>query len=221
MQLELTETGDGSLSIFSHDFGETYHSINGAINESLHIFIDCGFKCIDKQEIRILEIGFGTGLNAFLTYLEAQKLQKIVCYTAIELFPLPECIYELLNYVELIEPTKALIFKKLHEVAWDEEVEIEEGFAINKIRTDLVSYCFANDKLFDLVYFDAFAPDTQPEMWTHEIFEKIYKTVAAGGILTTYSSKGTVKQNLRNAGFKVNRLKGPTGKRHILRAEKI
>ena len=172
---------------------------------------------MQKTSIQLFELGFGTGLNAFLTLLAAKELKIKIKYTTVELYPIDNQLITSLNYAELLsEPEKK--FQKLHQAAWGKAVEITDNFCLTKVQTDFLNYRFSEK--FDLIYFDAFSPDTQPEMWTQTAFEKIYKALNWNGILLTYSSKGTVKQALRASGFIVKRLKGPAGKRHILLARK-
>ena len=202
---------------------EHYHSVFGAINESRHIFIGAGFKYIveRKTNLKILEIGFGTGLNALLTYIEAENSGCSVEYIAIELNPLAENIYSKLNFNDLIDyPGSQRIFLHLHQSPWNELVKLSSAFHLQKINISLQDYQ-PGSETFDLVYFDAFGPDIQPEMWTREVFEKMAFCLKKDGILVTYSTKGTVKRNLASAGFKIVKLPGPTGKREILRAIKI
>ena len=221
MEVRLVKTGDGSDTLFVPELNEHYHSTFGAINESKHIFIDAGFKQItdNQQDCRILEIGFGTGLNAFLTLIEARKKQVNVHYTSIEAFPLPGNIIKQLNYPDLLDPSEAGLFILLHNRAWGKEEKITGSLTLLKIK-DKLENCDFPTGYFDLVYFDAFGPEVQPELWTSEIFCKIFNSTVPGGILVTYSSKGSIRRSLKNAGFSVEKLPGPTGKREITRATK-
>jgi len=212
---KIITTQDGSFSLKSLFFDETYHSINGASSESMHVFINSGFNQISKDEISVFEVGFGTGLNAILTFNEAQKNRKNVNYISIEKFPIDFDIAKKLNYDILTDNNE--VFFKLHSCKWNKQHEISDFFTFTKIQADFTSFLFT--KKFDVFYFDAFSYDTQPEMWSSIIFEKIYDATNKNGILVTYSSKGIVKQNLRSVGFLVKRLKG-FKKRHILRATK-
>lgn len=220
MENKIIITGDGSHSLFVPEINEHYHSSFGALSESRHVFIETGlrFRFSKLSIINILEVGFGTGLNALLTCLEA-KNQRIG-YTAIEAFPLTIDMIQQLNYPKLLEDRRAgEIFSKLHQAKWEQPSSITEQMILTKKKVLLEAAHFA-PRSFDLVYFDAFAPEVQPELWTAGIFERLFGWLTTGGILVTYSSKGTVKQNLRTAGFAVERLAGPPGKRHILRATK-
>lgn len=215
----LEETKDGSHTLFVPALDEHYHSVNGAVQESMHVFIDAGLRKVATDKVQVLEVGFGTGLNAFLTLLESEKWQKQVHFTSLELYPLAEDIYGRLNYGELILPEKADLFIKLHQVGWERSVEITPLFHLQKKKADLCQYDFG-DEMYDLIYFDAFAPDKQPEMWQPELFRKLFDHTRSGGILTTYCAKGVVRRAMQAAGYTVERLQGPPGKREMLRATK-
>lgn len=222
-KVELEITGDGSHTLYVPEIGEHYHSIYGAIAESRHIFLEAGFMHIYKpgKKIRILEVGFGTGLNALLTFIEAEISGCDVEYSTIELNPLGEDIYSILNFDGLLDHTGSHeIFIRLHHSPWNENVHLAAGFSLHKINRSLQDYQ-PEKETFDLVYFDAFGPDVQPEMWTKEVFDKMAFGLKKDGVLVTYSTKGTVKRNLKNAGFSIEKLPGPKGKREILRAIKI
>ena len=223
MKKELKQTADGSHTIFVPELDEHYHSVNGAIEESKHVFIRAGFEhCLKPGgKMNLLEVGFGTGLNALLTCLAAQKMNVQVNYVGIEAYPLPDDIIKNLNYPEATGEKQAFeLFRKIHDANWVYPSYITERFLLNKVEAKLEDVSLA-DGMFNLVYFDAFAPDVQPELWSGEIFSKLYAALAADGILVTYSSKGAVKQALRNAGFSVERLPGAAGKHHMLRAGKL
>ena len=213
------KTKDGSDTLYSPNFKEHYHSTFGAFSESIHVFIQAGLNHCQLKSIKIFEVGLGTGLNTILTYIESIKRNLTVEYTAIELFPVNLEIINQLNYTEFLSEDQKSVYSRLHTCKWNETVKISSNFTFQKIKSDFNNYNFSNK--YDLIYFDAFAPEKQPEMWSSENFAKIYVALYENGILTTYSSKGIVKNNLRSAGFKVTRLPGPSGKRHILRAEKI
>jgi len=215
---KIITTIDKSTTLYSEKFDEHYHSTFGAINESTHIFINEGLLYSKLKTVNIFEVGFGTGLNAFLTYIQSQKLNIEVNYTCIEKYPIDLQIANQLNYPNLISPQNKNVFELLHSCKWEENILINNSFNFKKVLKDFTEFEFS-DK-YDIIYFDAFAPEKQPELWRLEIFKKIYDALNNQGILTTYSSKGIVKNNLREAGFSVKRLKGPEGKRHILRAEK-
>lgn len=212
-------TDDSSNTLYSETFKEHYHSTNGAINESMHVFIQSGLHYLTLKSVNILEVGFGTGLNAFLTFVNAQELNIDVNYTTIEQYPVDIEIINKLNYTNLISEENQEVFQLIHACPWNEEIQIGSSFKITKELIDLKKYEFPRN-YFNLIYFDAFSPETQPELWTQSVFTELYLSLKKRGILTTYSSKGIVKNNLREAGFSVKRLKGPIGKRHILRATK-
>jgi len=216
--LYIKSTDDNSHTIHSTLFNENYHSRHGAIAESLHVFINSGLNYCQLKSIKIFEVGFGTGLNAFLTFLESVKRNLKIEYTTIELYPVDEILIKKLNFGTILSEDHRQAFNLLHSMEWNKNKALLENFSLIKIKHDFNLFQFTDH--YDLVYFDAFSPDTQPEMWSVENFTKIYHALNNKGILTTYSSKGLVKNNLRSAGFKVSRLPGPKGKRHILRAIK-
>lgn len=216
---ELKITEDGSHTLYVPELNEHYHSTHGAIQEAMHVYIDAGFNYCEKEAIHILEIGFGTGLNCFLSLLEAKKQNRKIVYHSIELYPISKNEINHLNYPSQILNSDASIFEKLHQVEWNQEAKISDCFALTKLQGDLRGYQFPSK--YDLVYFDAFAPDIQPSLWTQEIFKNIHKHLNYNAILTTYCTKGIVKQALRASGFKVKRLPGPPGKRQMLRATKL
>jgi tRNA U34 5-methylaminomethyl-2-thiouridine-forming methyltransferase MnmC len=194
--------------------------VHGAITESKHVFIKNGLHFSKKHPVIVFEIGFGTGLNAFLTCLEAMKNKSPVIYYAIEKYPLETCDILLLNYAGIIASGKQDkdIFGQLHAAPWGKLITINSDFSIYKIKGDLLLY--EPDFVFDLIYFDAFAPEKQPEMWTSEIFSRLFNRLNEGGILVTYCVKGDVKRTLKETGFKIEKLPGPPGKREVLRAVK-
>lgn len=219
LKREIKITEDGSHTIYIPELNEHYHSTHGAIQEAIHVYINAGLHFSDKNPIRILEIGFGTGLNAYLTLVEAENNKRSIVYHSLERYPVDEEQLKVLNYPEQIDFYNKGLFKKLHEVDWNKASEISDNFELKKINGDLKTIDI-KDK-YDLIYFDAFAPDIQPDLWTEEIFKKLYKCTNSNAILVTYCSKGIVKRALRASGFEVKRLAGPPGKHHILRATKI
>ncbi|MCA6362843.1 MAG: tRNA (5-methylaminomethyl-2-thiouridine)(34)-methyltransferase MnmD [Bacteroidetes bacterium] len=217
---ELILTADGSHSLFVPALNEHYHSVHGAIQESLLVFMRMGFdEALKKrQALRILEIGFGTGLNAWLTLLATGHAQ--VHYTSLEAYPVDPQQATQLNYA-LHEGAQgdATVFAQLHDAVWNEAVPITTGFTLQKMHCTLDAFTPKPGE-FELIYFDAFAPRVQPELWTQEVFEKMYFALDTGGILTTYCAKGQVRRNIQAAGFMVERLQGPPGKREMLRGRK-
>ena len=217
MQIHLTE--DGSHTLFSEKLGECYHSQHGAVQESEHIFIHAGFnKCI-KSELNVLEVGFGTGLNAFLTLLKSDTACKKINYTAIELYPVEESIVEQLNYSDIVGGNNDDDFYKIHRAVWGQSVAINDWFSLTKIQDDFTQVNL--EGIYDLIYFDAFSPEKQPEMWTQKCFDMLYRHADTGCVLVTYCAKGIVRRAMQQAGFQVERLPGPPGKREILRAIKL
>jgi len=216
----LVNTSDGSNTFYLPDLEEHFHSINGAIQESEHVYIGSGLRALPNKRLSILEVGFGTGLNAWLTLLEIAASDRKAEYYALELFPLSETEYLQLNYAEDKPEMEKNIFLELHRCPWEKKTELTQGFSITKLSCDFTTTSLSNLPLFDLIYFDAFAPDKQPAMWTVQGFEKLFQHCQVGTILVTYCAKGQVRRDLVQAGFKVERLPGPTGKREMLRAIK-
>jgi tRNA U34 5-methylaminomethyl-2-thiouridine-forming methyltransferase MnmC len=215
---EIVRTEDGSDTLYVSELDEHYHSVHGAIQESEHIFINSGFDFSEANPIRILEIGFGTGLNALLTCIHSEKLNRKVYYSSVEKYPLPPEITSSLNYPDMLKGDSRLLFDKIHGCRWNSLVQLTRNFTLNKIEGDLLSLNI--DGTFDLVYFDAFGPDKQPGMWSDDIFAMIGAATCRGGILVTYSVKGSVQRSLKRSGFNITLLPGPPGKRQILRAIK-
>jgi len=219
MHTELKITEDGSHTLFVPEIDECYHSTHGAIQESRHIFIEAGLKQCPKPVINILEIGFGTGLNAFLTLLEGESSVKQIHYTTLEKYPVEIETAIQLNYSAEIAPDKKQIFEQLHTSPWNEEIKLTPFFTLKKIEVDFTEAVF--DTQFDVIYFDAFSPEKQPEMWNEALFSTIFTHCNPGAILTTYCAKGMVRRAMQDAGFKVERLPGPPGKREILRGLRV
>lgn len=214
---EIELTLDGSHTLYVPEMDEHYHSVNGAIQEAMHVYIGAGLDQIKKESIRVLEIGFGTGLNCWLTLLESENRRQITYYSY-ELYPLnPELIAQL-NYTQALNRENPELFAQLHIAAWDTAVTITDHFILNKINGDSSSGSLPEQ--IDVIYYDAFAPEKQPEMWREEIFERLFACTAPGGVLTTYCAKGTVRRMMQKAGYSVERIPGPPGKREMLRATK-
>ena len=235
MERDIIHTKDGSATLASQEFNETYHSINGALTETSHIFINNGIaryleriaKTNNKREVvNIFEVGFGTGLNCLATARYNIGLQGLnINYNTIEKFPLSIIKTRELNHLELFPVQFRKIAASIYDAPWNIPVEIFPGFNLNKIEGDLVlllqnGFPMLDGKQADVVYFDAFSPGVQPELWQPGIFEEIYRMMGDRAILVTYSAKGIVKSALRDSGFEVSRVQGPPGKRHILVAEK-
>jgi len=219
LKREILITADGSTTIHLPEWDEQYHSKHGAIQEAYHVFIKNGLDLFSK-EVALLEIGFGTGLNAFITLLEAKKRNLLIDYVGAEAFPISNDEVSLLNYpleLQVSEAEKAL-FYKLHKVAWEEKHFINKEFTLTK-RKQL--FADITDKsTFDLIYFDAFGARVQPDLWTEAIFVKMYDALKPNSCLVTYSAKGSVRRAMQSVGFIVERLEGPPGKREMLRARK-
>ena len=217
--MKLEQTADGSYTLYVPELDEHYHSIKGALTESQHIFIDMGLKHSSVNSPKILEIGLGTGLNCILTLLEAEESQRHIHYTGIERYPLNEEVIRKLDYPSMIGNKHEDRYLAIHQTPWEEDIHLSPWFTLHKIEGDFTHYTFENK--YDIIYFDAFAPEKQPEMWEQSLFDNLYNILNEGGILTTYCAKGVVRRMLQTAGFKVERLPGPPGgKREILRATK-
>ncbi|MFW6226823.1 MAG: tRNA (5-methylaminomethyl-2-thiouridine)(34)-methyltransferase MnmD [Bacteroidota bacterium] len=210
-------TRDGSHSLYVPGLNEHYHSVHGAIAESRHIFIRNGLQAFKKPVIKILETGFGTGLNMLLTFLESQKTRQSIYYETIEKYPVPFHIIQQLNYPAMLNSGQET-FEHMHRAGWNKQISLDRHFVFKKIQGDIKN--FTIDTGIDIIYFDVFAPDVQPDLWEQPIFDRLYKHLNAGGILVTYSAKGIVKRRLQSAGFHVEKLPGPPGKREIIRARK-
>jgi tRNA U34 5-methylaminomethyl-2-thiouridine-forming methyltransferase MnmC len=215
----IIETSDGSHTIYVPELDEHYHSIHGAVQESSFIFIRNGFDVSQADPVNILEIGFGTGLNALLTATHGLNGKRNIFYTTLEKYPIGIGIIESLNHHSFAGPEGREIFNRIHAAEWNAMVNICPNFNIKKIKTDVTK--IKPEGLFDLIYFDAFGPDKQPEMWTPEVFRSVADVTITNGILVTYSAKGEVKRNLKAVGFGVSLLPGPPGKRQMIRAVKI
>ncbi|MCZ2443037.1 MAG: tRNA (5-methylaminomethyl-2-thiouridine)(34)-methyltransferase MnmD [Flavobacteriales bacterium] len=210
-------TKDGSDTILHPVLNEHYHSIHGAIAESEHVFIKHGMQAIDNNPVNILEIGMGTGLNAFLTWLEAEKTKRPVHYVTLEPYPVTEDLAKALNYAQVLRADRKW-FLMLHHCPWEKPNVLSPIFSFEKHKTAIQS--FATTKKFHLIYFDAFSPDKVPEMWQADVFNKLYQILEPGGLLVTYCAKGAVKRTLQEVGFFVKKVAGPPGKREMMIAGK-
>lgn len=217
--VEIITTSDGSHSLMNTDLQETYHSVHGAIQESKHVFIHAGLDFWMEQnsgkEVRILELGFGTGLNALLTLLGTSHLPVSVHYESWEMYPLELSIARQLNYGDVLRAP--LEFLKLHEVPWEEPSKIASDFILTKRKGD-IQQALWNEQAFDIIYYDAFAPAKQPYLWEMDVLKKITDTLPSGGVWVTYCAKGQVKRDLRSLGLKVETLPGAPGKKEMIRA---
>jgi tRNA U34 5-methylaminomethyl-2-thiouridine-forming methyltransferase MnmC len=212
-------TSDGSSTLFSDRFNETYHSRHGAIQESVHVFMQAGWEHLYPRppQVHILEMGFGTGLNALLAAMKAASEKQMVYYTSLEAYPVAKEEAQALNYGQMLDEQE--LFEALHEATWGEATTIHPFFSLQKLHLKLEDFTGSPDT-YDLVFYDAFAPNSQPELWTEAVFTKLRRWMAAGGILTTYCAKGDVRRAMIAAGLRAERIPGPPGKREMLRAEK-
>jgi tRNA U34 5-methylaminomethyl-2-thiouridine-forming methyltransferase MnmC len=217
MSLKIISTSDQSQTLYNDALDETYHSRHGAYQESVHVYITSGLDELkSKKQISVFEMGFGTGLNVLLTQMFAETHEIDIHLTTIELYPLGKEIWSQLEYART--PEERLVYTQLHEAKWEEDTKVSPHFSIRKKKVSLLE--FTASAAFDIIYWDAFGPEVQPELWTLEVFQKLFGFLALGGILVTYSAKGQVRRNMVEAGFKVDRLPGPPGKREMLRAVK-
>lgn len=219
MDRKVIITSDGSTTIHIPEWDEQYHSIHGAIQEAKHVFIKNGLSLFNNQKLSILEMGFGTGLNSFITFLEAEKYKLSVDYVGVEAYPISNEVVEELNYVsELKAEDFDSVFDAMHSEGWEVKNEISSKFTLTKRKQ------FFNEikdiDTFNLIYFDAFGSRVQPDLWTEEIFKLMYNSLKRNGVLVTYSAKGSVRRAMQAVGFTVERLEGPPGKREMLRATK-
>lgn len=212
-------TADGSHTVYNQQIDETYHSTHGALQESMHVFINAGFNQVPENEIVVFEMGFGTGLNALLTLLAAAKNEKQIRYVTIEKFPLAAEIVSQINYSAVLQLPDNKMFEKIHLAEWNKTERISPNFEILKINADFTE--FRHSETYNLIYFDAFSPAHQPEIWTAQLLENLYDSCRRNAILTTYCAKGELRRNLQSVGFVVERIAGANGKREMLRARKL
>ena len=219
MKREIIQTRDGSTTINIKEWDECYHSRFGAIQEAQHVFIKNGLALFENNAVSILEIGFGTGLNAFITFLESLKRNQTIHYVGVEGYPVSSEEAQLMNYVsELNAEPERMVFELMHQSNWDEEIRLRNDFLFTKRNQ------FFDDiddvEEFDLIYFDAFGYRVQPELWSTEIFRKMFIALKPNGILVTYAARGVVKRSMIEVGFTVEKLEGAPGKREMFRAKK-
>lgn len=220
MKREIITTNDGSTTIHLPELNESYHSKHGAIQEAYHVFIKNGLSLFEGKSVSILEIGFGTALNSFITYLEAKKSNQTIDYVGVEAYPVAVEEALQMNYVkELNANQEAAIFKDMHEANWEEKVAISDDFSLTK-RQQLFQEINDEDA-YNLIYFDAFGFRVQPELWSLEVFQKMYNALKINGVIVTYACRSSIKNAMIECGFKVEKLPGAPGKREMLRAKKI
>ena len=218
--LQIISTKDGSQTILNEELDSTYHSTHGALTESKHVFLDKGLRKIVEKgvtNITLLEMGFGTGLNALITAELAKELNLTVQYHTLELFPVPHDVWSSYKLPEEIK-TQQELFEQLHYAEWNKLISVNNHFALKKHQVSLLE--FIPDTAFDLVYYDAFEPETQPELWTEEVFKKLYSWMNSNAVLTTYCCKGYVRRNMIGVGFEVEKVPGPPGKREMIVAHR-
>ncbi|CAI2769111.1 tRNA (5-methylaminomethyl-2-thiouridine)(34)-methyltransferase MnmD [Flavobacterium collinsii] len=219
MKREIIKTLDGSTTIHLQEWDECYHSKHGAIQEAKHVFIKNGLSLFDSDPVSILEIGFGTGLNAFITFLESSQKQQPIDYVGVEAYPVDAKEVLAMNYVDELEAAVYKeVFEKMHEYEWNQKVAITNDFSLTKRKQFFDE--IDDFEIFDLIYFDAFGYRVQPELWSTEIFRKMYKSLRPNGVLVTYAARGVVKRSMIEVGFTVEKLAGPPGKREMFRAFK-
>lgn len=219
MKREIIQTSDGSTTIHIPEWKESYHSKHGAIQEANHVFIKNGLSLFEGKDIAIMEIGFGTGLNAFITFLESSKLKQNIDYVGVEAYPVSNEELAAMNYVaELGVTSQQSIFDIMHQSNWEEKCIIDGHFDLTKRKQFFDN--IVDENYFDLIYFDAFGYHVQPDLWSTEIFRKMYNALKDNGVLVTYAARGVVKRSMIEVGFTVEKLAGPPGKREMFRATK-
>lgn len=218
---QIITTADGSKTLFIDEMREQYHSVNGALTESDYVYLRQGYDFHPVQQPVVLEVGFGTGLNCLLTALRAEKQQRETIYYTLEKYPLAKNITDKLNYGALISEEAEQLFQKIHTCEWGKKEQISPFFHLNKLKLDITRDELNKVTPCHIVYFDAFGPDKQPEMWTSSVFGKVFEKTFYDGILVTYSAKGEVRRQLSAIGFKAQRLPGPPGKKEMLRGIKV
>jgi tRNA U34 5-methylaminomethyl-2-thiouridine-forming methyltransferase MnmC len=223
MERRIIKTADGSDTVEIPELNVSYHSKHGAIQESMHVFIESGFRYLcghnSKERpdlVRIFEMGFGTGLNAFLTAIEVAEKRIEVYYEAIEQFPLRKDHADALNYTSVLNHED--LFQQIHKSKWNEKMILGDFFRLKKVNENLINY--STNQPFNIIYYDAFAPTAQPELWTEEVFKKLHSILLPGGVLVTYCSKGSVRRAMKAVGFSIEKIPGPPGKREMIRAIK-
>ncbi|MGL2965751.1 tRNA (5-methylaminomethyl-2-thiouridine)(34)-methyltransferase MnmD [Flavobacterium sp. XGLA_31] len=218
MKREIIQTNDGSTTIYLPEWNESYHSKHGAVQEAYHVFIKNGFSLFEGKPISVLEIGFGTGLNSFITYLEAKKHNQTIDYVGVEAYPVSKEEALQMNYSQEIDASNSTLFEQLHECPWEQKNRLSDNFSLTK-RKQLFQE-IRDEEAFDLIYFDAFGFRVQPELWSEELFAAMYKALKNKGVLVTYACRTSIKNAMLAAGFSVKKLPGAPGKREMLRAVK-
>lgn len=211
-------TEDGSHTLYLPDMDEHYHSVHGAVQESRHVYLESGFRACSSAAVSVFEVGFGTGLNALLTAIKAKEMGRSVNYTSVELYPLSiEQACEL-NYGHLLN--EEALFYDIHAAHWNQFSAVREWFWLQKVKADFSTMQLSENE-YDLIYFDAFAPNKQADLWTPDLFDKLFRSMKPNAVFVTYCAKGVVRRMLQSVGFEVERLPGPPGKHEMLRARKV
>ena len=219
MKREIIKTLDGSTSIHIVDWNESYHSKNGAIQETYHVFIRNGLALFERAPVSILEIGFGTGLNAFITFIEASAKNQNITYTGVEAYPVPAQEVGEMNFVGQLDAAQHQhVFARMHECEWEHPISLSDIFTLTKRQQFFEE--IEDVESYDLIYFDAFGYQVQPELWSTDIFRRMYRALKPGGWLVTYAARGVVKRSMMEVGFTVEKLPGPIGKREMFRAHR-
>jgi len=219
MKQEIIVTSDGSKTIYLPELDETYHSSHGAVQEAKHVFIQNGLDAFADKDIAVFEMGFGTGLNALLSFIQAENNTTSIHYTGIEAYPVATDIALQMDYCQLVGEEHSAKFEQLHTVNWDEKIQLSDQFSFKKVHQKIEDYTPELDS-FDIVFYDAFGPRAQETMWVPTILQKMYDMLKLGGFLVTYCAKGQVKRDLKALGFEIEALPGPPGKREMTRAWK-
>lgn len=220
MEIQLIHTSDGSSTLYLPGMDEQYHSVHGAVTESSHVFIQNGLNFHPATEPVVFEVGFGTGLNCLLAAHWAERTEKKVLYMTVEKYPLEAGVIEKLDYGRFVPGSGKAMFAAIHACKWGKPVSLSSHFRLLKIHADFTQMSRTFPELCHVVFFDAFGPDKQPGMWTAELFSRIYSWMETGGVFVTYSAKGEVRRRLAAAGFHMERLPGPPGKKEMLRGIK-
>jgi len=216
---EIVQTGDGSTTIHLPEWEESYHSKHGAVQEAYHVFIHSGLSLFDGKSVAVLEIGFGTGLNAFITWIEHQKRQQTIDYVGVEAYPISTEEIAQMNYVTELQATQyQVVFDKMHSCDWESQQNITDNFILTKRKQFFQD--IEDKEQFDLIYFDAFGFPLQPELWSEAIFKKMYDALLPKGTLVTYACRSSIKNAMLSVGFSIEKLPGALGKREMLRATK-
>ncbi|NBC56703.1 MAG: tRNA (5-methylaminomethyl-2-thiouridine)(34)-methyltransferase MnmD [Bacteroidetes bacterium] len=222
MKKQIISTADGSKTIHFPEWNESYHSKHGAIQEAQHVYIKSGLdfrqKLDDTSSLKVLEFGFGTGLNAYLSAIYAEANQVYLTYHSIEKYPLNQKEIDSVNYVEILK-TNNSEFDSLHSIEWEKSIKINDYLKLKKIQADFKN--FEGQNKYDVIFFDAFGPRVQPELWDKSLLQKCFSLLASNGVWVTYSCKGSVRRDLQDIGFQVEKIDGPPGKREMLRALKF